>query len=99
MVSVPRRGFVNWSDGPWSGGQVVRKGRDELTTDDPTIRPIPFQSPEGDSLFFYEALFKTCVRRRKKVSVPRRGFVVFLRYARIIQMAMDDEFQSPEGDS
>ena len=66
-----------------------------------------FQSPEGDSLFFYSDGRPTCLTRprrfrppkgircfstnedsrqevpRENVSVPRRGFVVFLRAAHL----------------
>ena len=37
-----------------------------------------FQSPEGDSLFFYYFVMVQTIRDRISVSVPRRGFVVFL---------------------
>ena len=36
-----------------------------------------FQSPEGDSLFFYMPE-RNPKRHGSQVSVPRRGFVVFL---------------------
>ena len=58
---------------------------------------IGFQSPEGDSLFFY------WTRRVEelgidKVSVPRRGFIVFLR-EEAHNEELEVSFQSPEGDS
>ena len=37
-----------------------------------------FQSPEGDSLFFYVRERDEAKARAVQVSVPRRGFVVFL---------------------
>ena len=60
-----------------------------------------FQSPEGDSLFFYEHAIEEA-RASAVVSVPRRGFVVFLpvfpNSAQIILVRVF-WFQSPEGDS
>ena len=37
-----------------------------------------FQSPEGDSLFFYQIDCQSRFSPSGQVSVPRRGFVVFL---------------------
>ena len=63
MVSVPRRGFVVFL--PYKGLRL------DFATG------ARFQSPEGDSLFFYEPLGNPSLRG-EIVSVPRRGFVVFL---------------------
>ena len=84
---------------------------------------IWFQSPEGDSLFFYlvAALvkaedilgfsppkgihcFSTWLRRLVRqgkllVSVPRRGFIVFLLELSAFPGESLEQFQSPEGDS
>ena len=57
-----------------------------------------FQSPEGDSLFFYEEEGKMA-RITINVSVPRRGFVVFLLGAKRTSILCQKRFQSPEGDS
>ena len=42
------------------------------------VKVFAFQSPEGDSLFFYSQLVAFRLRRSARVSVPRRGFIVFL---------------------
>ena len=62
-VSVPRRGFVVFLLGYF-----------------PTVLRIEraFQSPEGDSLFFYQIVGCQGLRQHGSVSVPRRGFIVFL---------------------
>ena len=85
-VSVPRRGFVVFL--PISTLAV------QIWT--PTAT---FQSPEGDSLFFYQDLHKKVERGGIKVSVPRRGFVVFLPGRAERRSLCTCEFQSPEGDS
>ena len=41
---------------------------------------IRFQSPEGDSLFFYPGGHNPGRTGSRWVSVPRRGFIVFLRF-------------------
>ena len=61
-VSVPRRGFVVFLQGD--------QGNDKSASGS-------FQSPEGDSLFFYE-MNAIEMHEARQVSVPRRGFVVFL---------------------
>ena len=84
-----------------------------------------FQSPEGDSLFFYAVLmwvlavllltrfsppkgihcFSTFLNKAgdalvaAKVSVPRRGFIVFLQDYHVDARGTVVLFQSPEGDS
>ena len=89
LVSVPRRGFVVFLRGSGPG----RRGE----------RFAPFQSPEGDSLFFYLQTGHWSPAALALVSVPRRGFVVFLPlkggdklWAREVA---EVAFQSPEGDS
>ena len=67
-VSVPRRGFVVYLLVGFLAVTVVEYS---LT--------FMFQSPEGDSLFFYSLLLIWWSRLLLPVSVPRRGFVVFLR--------------------
>ena len=60
-----------------------------------------FQSPEGDSLFFYDSRVWWWSGASLSVSVPRRGFIVFLPQ-RMLADAMRrllGRFQSPEGDS
>ena len=47
------RELVKWSLVWWSGRPKTEGAFDQGQSDDPTIRPIPFQSPEGDSLSFY----------------------------------------------
>ena len=67
-VSVPRRGFVVFLP------EGIYKAYFRYQAS--------FQSPEGDSLFFYKRLRKSSPRSSaESVSVPRRGFVVFLRVA------------------
>ncbi len=63
-VSVPRRGFVVFLPLAMIMGELRQINE--------------FQSPEGDSLFFYEDCEARDRRDRERVSVPRRGFVVFL---------------------
>ena len=60
------------------------------------LRKAVFQSPEGDSLFFYDT------RRDGQgvsghVSVPRRGFVVFLPSGRVSKRHRDAGFSPPKG--
>ena len=62
IVSVPRRGFI-----------VFLRGRRPSVPN----HPLKFQSPEGDSLFFYVCQCGHFLLRYY-VSVPRRGFIVFL---------------------
>ena len=60
------------------------------------------QSPEGDSLFFYERLQnQVSYAPPDNVSVPRRGFIVFLLGTQGDTGVQGDTgaFQSPEGDS
>ena len=63
-VSVPRRGFI-----------VFLLGREHS---DAAVFVTVFQSPEGDSLFFYHGNGGNRHANPRKVSVPRRGFIVFL---------------------
>ena len=58
---------------------------------------LGFQSPEGDSLFFYRAI-SDAFEIALAVSVPRRGFVVFLLTIEFYPVRRI-LFQSPEGDS
>ena len=59
---------------------------------------LKFQSPEGDSLFFYDVAGPPIIVGTT-VSVPRRGFVVFLRCTISYPGYFKPTFQSPEGDS
>ena len=64
------------------------------------VRIWRFQSPEGDSLFFYHRKHGWLKTLNSIVSVPRRGFVVFLPQRRSSRRyERSERFQSPEGDS
>ncbi len=58
-----------------------------------------FQSPEGDSLFFYLPEDFEQKYGQPGVSVPRRGFIVFLLGRTSDRDRAVALFQSPEGDS
>ncbi len=88
-VSVPRRGFVVFPRGDYQFRIFVNYQT--------------FQSPEGDSLFFYNGtrlVEEGVADGEGDVSVPRRGFIVFLpeMETQPVNVAVY-EFQSPEGDS
>ena len=109
VVSVPRRGFIVFLLKPKhkhkqnKGGFQSPEG-DSLFFYDPgggrkSSGVSVFQSPEGDSLFFYaiEAVgAKTLTTTH--VSVPRRGFIVFLRGAMASCLApILKSFSPPKG--
>ena len=92
MVSVPRRGFIVFLP-------IVRLAVEsylDIKFQSPegdslffylsigqvlTLPDCWFQSPEGDSLFFYQEryAYELPLTELRRVSVPRRGFIVFLR--------------------
>ena len=133
-VSVPRRGFVVFLLRPSSSPLRTSLRRSSFsppkgircfsTTQRPPLNycaPDAFQSPEGDSLFFYEVLchehqifsssfsppkgircFSTFAIRFEfilsaVVSVPRRGFVVFLLAPWAVDEIRFNSFSPPKG--
>ena len=65
-----------------------------------SVASLGFQSPEGDSLFFYpKVTFSKAMLVKQIVSVPRRGFVVFLRGTGVHQETWLDIpcFSPPKG--
>ena len=85
-VSVPRRGFVVFL--PRCGSEPA-----------PKLSTLSFSPPKGIRCFSTQPLQSHQPFSRLRVSVPRRGFVVFLPLALITTLALFGGFQSPEGDS
>ena len=81
IVSVPRRGFM-----VFLLARVGFWGGEENL----------FQSPEGDSWFFYDSGLPRG-ETRLHVSVPRRGFMVFLRSSKTSSNRVLKGFSPPKG--
>ena len=102
-VSVPRRGFVNWSNGPWSGGQVLQKLKEHLTNDNRTIRPsdqFRFSPPKGIRCFSTLTALRALLRGDRGFSPPKGIRCFSTRLCRDgANRPWGGRFQSPEGDS
>ena len=110
MVSVPRRGFIVFLQGQKEEVEEAKglfqspEGDSLFFYEDVdvivTTAGDAFQSPEGDSLFFYYCEDPVRETSEQHVSVPRRGFVVFLLgWFFDHSPGGERRFQSPEGDS